>query len=71
MIALRMARLVIAALAHLVRLARAGFVLAREGVLALVDPAPLPLPARAALRARAADRAADAAGGARAGSPRR
>jgi ubiquinone biosynthesis protein len=39
----------IAALAHLSRLARAGFVFAREGVLALVDPTPLPLPARGAL----------------------
>jgi len=42
---------VIGALVHLGRLARAGFVFAREGVLALVDPRPLPLPARAALRA--------------------
>src|SRR6185369_5651554 len=41
--------LVIAAIGHLLRLARAGFVFAREGVLGLVDPAPLPLPARAAL----------------------
>jgi ubiquinone biosynthesis protein len=40
---------VISALAHLTRLGRAGFVFAREGVLALVDPKPLPLPARAAL----------------------
>jgi ubiquinone biosynthesis protein len=40
---------VIAALGHLARLARAGFVFAREGVLALVDPAPLPLSARTAL----------------------
>ncbi len=39
----------ISALAHLTRLGRAGFVFAREGVLALVDPKPLPLPARAAL----------------------
>jgi ubiquinone biosynthesis protein len=37
-------------LAHLLRLARAGFVLAREGVLSLIDPAPLPLPARTMLR---------------------
>ncbi|EJW09595.1 Ubiquinone biosynthesis monooxygenase UbiB [Rhodovulum sp. PH10] len=29
-------------LSHLIRLARAGFVLAREGVFALVDPTPLP-----------------------------
>ena len=39
----------IAGFIHLTRLARAGFVFAREGVLGLVDPAPLPLPARAAL----------------------
>jgi ubiquinone biosynthesis protein len=42
---------VIAALAHLVRLGHAGFVFAREGVFGLVDPAPLPLPARVGLRA--------------------
>src|SRR5207302_4709069 len=41
--------LVIATLAHLTRLSRAGFVFAREGVLALADPARLPLPARTAL----------------------
>jgi ubiquinone biosynthesis protein len=41
---------VIAAPAHLARLVRAGFVLAREGVFGLVDPAPLPLPARVAIR---------------------
>jgi ubiquinone biosynthesis protein len=41
---------VISALAHLVRLGRAGFVLAREGVFALIDPAMVPLPARMALR---------------------
>jgi ubiquinone biosynthesis protein len=41
---------VISALAHLVRLGRAGFVFAREGVFGLVDPAVLPLPARAAVR---------------------
>jgi ubiquinone biosynthesis protein len=40
---------VISALVHLARLARAGFVFAREGVLGLVDPRPLPLPARMAL----------------------
>ena len=39
----------ISAFNHLSRLSRAGFVFAREGVLALVDPAPLPLPARMAL----------------------
>jgi ubiquinone biosynthesis protein len=41
---------VISALAHLVRLARAGVVFAREGVLALLDASKLPLPARVALR---------------------
>jgi ubiquinone biosynthesis protein len=41
---------VIAAVSHLARLGRAGFVLAREGVLALVDTTRLPLPARAAVR---------------------
>jgi ubiquinone biosynthesis protein len=51
---------VIAAFSHLARLGRAGFVLAREGVLALVDPAPLPMPARAALRlARLIERPTD------------
>jgi ubiquinone biosynthesis protein len=41
---------VIAALAHLIRLMRAGAVFARKGVLALIDPRPLPGPARLALR---------------------
>jgi ubiquinone biosynthesis protein len=40
---------VISSLAHLVRLARAGFVFAREGVFGMVDPASAPPPARAAL----------------------
>ncbi len=40
----------IAGLAHLARLGHAGFVFAREGVLALVDTTRLPLPARAAIR---------------------
>ena len=39
----------IGSLFHLARLARVGTVVAREGVLALVDPKPLPWPARAAL----------------------
>src|SRR6185503_18175609 len=39
----------ISAIAHLARLTRAGFVFAREGVLALPDPAPLPWPARSGL----------------------
>jgi ubiquinone biosynthesis protein len=41
---------VISAISHLTRLGRAGFVFAREGVLALADPAPLPWPARTALK---------------------
>ena len=40
----------ISAPAHLFRLGRAGFVFAREGVFGLVDPAPLPLPARLGVR---------------------
>jgi len=40
---------VIAAFSHLLRLSRAGFVFAREGVLALVDTRPLPLPAKTAV----------------------
>ncbi len=39
----------IAALSHLVRLSRAGFVFAREGVLALVDTRPMPMPAKTAV----------------------
>jgi ubiquinone biosynthesis protein len=42
---------VISALSHLARLSRAGFVFAREGVLALIDTRPLPLPARWAIGA--------------------
>jgi ubiquinone biosynthesis protein len=42
---------VITAASHLLRLSRAGFVFAREGVLGLVDPASLPLPARIGLGA--------------------
>jgi ubiquinone biosynthesis protein len=42
---------VITGLAHVLRLARAGLVFAREGVLALIDPAQLPVPARWGLRA--------------------
>jgi ubiquinone biosynthesis protein len=40
----------ISAVAHLVRLGRAGFVFAREGVFALPDPRLLPLPARIMIR---------------------
>lgn len=41
----------VSGLVHLIRLARTGFVLTREGVLALIDPAPLPPTARLGLRA--------------------
>jgi ubiquinone biosynthesis protein len=37
---------VISAFSHLLRLSRAGYVFAREGVFALVDTRPLPVPAR-------------------------
>jgi len=40
---------VISSLTHLARLTRAGFVFAREGVLGLIDPTPLPFGARGAL----------------------
>src|SRR5262245_17042304 len=40
----------IAALAHGARLLRANVVMPRGGVFAIVDPAPLPLPARTALK---------------------
>ena len=40
----------ISAVGHLFRLARAGFVFAREGVFGLADPAQLPAPARLGLR---------------------
>ncbi|HEY7229250.1 MAG TPA: AarF/UbiB family protein, partial [Pseudolabrys sp.] len=39
----------IAAFSHLVRLTRAGFVFAREGVFGLVDTRPMPLPAKTAI----------------------
>jgi ubiquinone biosynthesis protein len=41
---------VISAPAHLIRLGRAGFVLAREGVFGLIDPSAVPVPARPFLR---------------------
>jgi ubiquinone biosynthesis protein len=41
---------VISAPAHLVRLGRAGFVFAREGVFGIVDPSAVPVPARPFLR---------------------
>uniref|UniRef100_UPI001319D1A6 hypothetical protein n=1 Tax=Bosea sp. FBZP-16 TaxID=2065382 RepID=UPI001319D1A6 len=44
--AFRVAIGMISALAHLARSARVGFVLAREGALALVDPSVLPPAAR-------------------------
>ncbi|MGL4291795.1 MAG: ubiquinone biosynthesis protein UbiB, partial [Phreatobacter sp.] len=37
-------------LVHILRLGRAGFVFAREGVFGLVDPETLPRPARLGLR---------------------
>jgi len=40
---------VIASISHLVRLSRAGYVFAREGVFALVDTRTLPLPAKTAI----------------------
>jgi ubiquinone biosynthesis protein len=40
---------VISGLPHLMRLTRAGIVFAREGVFALVDTRPLPLPAKTAV----------------------
>src|SRR2546421_4312150 len=40
----------IAAISHLSRLARAGFVFAREGVFGLLDPTPMPLPAQTAIK---------------------
>jgi ubiquinone biosynthesis protein len=40
---------VIAGISHLARLARTGFVFAREGVFALVDTRPLPFPAKTAI----------------------
>jgi ubiquinone biosynthesis protein len=50
---------VIATATHLGRLARAAFVLAREGVLALIDTTRLPLPAQVAVRvARSIERPA-------------
>jgi ubiquinone biosynthesis protein len=54
---------VISSITHLVRLARAGFVFAREGVFAIVDPIMLPLPARFAQRmARLIERPKTASG---------
>jgi ubiquinone biosynthesis protein len=53
----------ISSLSHLARLGRAGFVFAREGVFALVDPAMVPLPARFGLRlARLIERPKTASG---------
>jgi ubiquinone biosynthesis protein len=60
------AGVVISSLTHMVRLSRAGFVFAREGVFALVDPKPLPWAARAALRgARLLERPTQAGGAVR------
>jgi ubiquinone biosynthesis protein len=58
--------LVIAAVSHLMRLSRAGFVFAREGVLALIDTRPLPMPAKAAIAvARLIERPSSAEGAGR------
>ncbi|HXW42095.1 MAG TPA: 2-polyprenylphenol 6-hydroxylase [Xanthobacteraceae bacterium] len=52
----------ISAPAHFVRLGRAGFVLAREGVFSVIDPAALPVPARSLIRiARLVERRATGA----------
>ena len=52
----------ISAPAHLVRLGRAGFVFAREGVFGIVDPAAVPVPARPFIRAaRLIERRSDGA----------
>jgi ubiquinone biosynthesis protein len=40
---------VISAISHLLRLTRAGYVFAREGVFSMVDTRPLPVPAKAAV----------------------
>ena len=67
--AFRLALVIAAASPISFRLARAGFVFAREGVLGLVDPAPLPAPARLGLRlARLIERPT---GDGRAGAARR
>ncbi|MBN9599295.1 MAG: 2-polyprenylphenol 6-hydroxylase [Afipia sp.] len=55
----------ISSLSHIVRLARAGFVFAREGVFGLVDPSPLPPPAQAAIRIARLIERRDAKSGAR------
>ncbi len=50
----------ISAPAHLIRLAHAGFVFAREGVFGAIDPAMVPVPARPLLRfARLFERRSD------------
>jgi ubiquinone biosynthesis protein len=36
--------------AHLIRLGRAGFVFAREGVFGIIDPAAIPVPMRPLIR---------------------
>ncbi len=55
----------ISSLPHILRLARAGFVFAREGVFGLVDPSPLPPPAQAAIRIARLIERRDAKSGAR------
>ena len=56
----------ISAFSHLLRLSRAGYVFAREGVFALVDTRPLPVPARTAIAlARLIERPSAKDGGSR------
>lgn len=55
----------ISSLSHIVRLGRAGFVFAREGVFGIVDPSPLPPPAQAAIRIARLIERRDAKSGAR------
>jgi ubiquinone biosynthesis protein len=56
---------VISSLTHITRLARAGFVFAREGVFGVIDPSPLPPPAQAAIRMARLIERRDAKSGAR------
>ncbi len=59
----------ISGISHLIRLSRAGYVFAREGVFSLVDTRPLPAPARAAIAmARLIERPSVRSGGGRLGA---
>lgn len=55
----------ISSLSHIARLARTGFVFAREGVFGIIDPSPLPPPAQAAIRMARIIERRDAKSGAR------